>query len=138
MYSPAPLDGPLEELMLTVEFQFLRDELGPDDPTVKSVLAGKTPEQAAHFYVATSKIMDVDVRKRLAHDLDAVKRSDDGMIRLALILDGPARKYQKQFEDQVEAVIASSAAKIAQARFAVYGANEYPDATFTLRLSYGP
>ncbi len=79
----------------------------------------------------------MDERKRLAHSLDLVKSSNDGMIRLALILDGPARRYRREFEDKVEAVINSSAAKIAQARFAVYGANEYPDATFTLRLTYG-
>jgi hypothetical protein len=60
------------------------------------------------------------------------------MIQLALLFDGPARKYREEFEDKVEAVITSSAARVAQARFSVYGANEYPDATFTARLSYGP
>ena len=60
------------------------------------------------------------------------------MIQLALILDGPARKYRKEYEDKLESVITSSAAKIAQARFAVYGENEYPDATFTPRVSFGP
>jgi hypothetical protein len=38
----------------------------------------------------------------------------------------------------VEAVLTESKARMAQARFAVYGASEYPDATFTLRLTYGP
>jgi len=37
----------------------------------------------------------------------------------------------------VEAVLNSSAAKIARARFAVFGQEAYPDATFTLRLTYG-
>jgi len=60
------------------------------------------------------------------------------MLQLALLFDGPARKYREEFEDKVEAVITSSAARVAQARFSVYGANEYPDATFTARLSYGP
>ena len=138
MYSPAPLNSALEELILATQFHFLERELGANDPTVKAVLAGRTPEQAAHHYVSTSKIQDVAERKRLAHDLDAVKKSKDGMIQLVLILDPPARKYRKEFEDKVEAVITSSASKIAQARFAVYGANEYPDATFTLRLTYGP
>ena len=138
MYSPAPLHNALEELRLAIQFHFLEQELGANDPTVKAVLAGKTPEQAAHHYVSTSKLQDVAERKRLAHDPDAVKKSKDGMIQLVLILDRPARKYRKEFEDKVEAVITSSASKIAQARFAVYGANEYPDATFTLRLTYGP
>lgn len=138
MYSSAPLHDALEELILAEQFRFLEQELGADDSTVKAVLASKTPEQAAHFYVSTSKLQNVEERKRLAHDFDALRKSDDGMVRLALILDGPARKYRKKFEDTVEAVITSSASKIAQARFAVYGSNEYPDATFTLRLSFGP
>jgi hypothetical protein len=138
MYSPAPLNNSLEALVLSEQLRFLEIELGPNDPTVKAALGGRTPVEAAQHYISTSKIQQVAERKRLAHDPEAVKTSKDGMIQLALILDGPARKYRKQFEDQVQAVITSSASKIEQARFAVYGANEYPDATFTLRLSYGP
>src|SRR5216684_3581906 len=138
MYSPAPLNNAVEELVLAQQFRAFQENLGRNDATVIAVLAGRTPEEAAHFYVSTSKLQDVAERKRLANSVDAVKNSEDGMIRLALILDGPARSYLKQFEDKVEAVITSSAAKIAQARFSVYGANEYPDATFTPRLSYGP
>ncbi len=138
MYSPAPIYPALEELMLATQFRFMIQELGADDPTVKAVLAGKTPEQAAHLYVSTSKLEDVAERKRLAKSPDAVKQSKDGMIRLALTLDEPARKARAQYEDKVEAVITASASKLAQARFAVYGTGEYPDATFTLRLSYGP
>jgi len=138
MYSPAPVYPAVEELMLTTQFHFMVQELGASAPTVKAVLAGKTPEQAAHFYVSTSKLSDVAERKRLAQSPKAIEKSKDGMIRLALILDGPARKVRAQYEDKVEAVITASASKLAQARFAVYGASEYPDATFTLRVSYGP
>lgn len=138
MYSPAPLYPALEELVLTVQFEFMQKELGSNDATVKAVLQGKTPAQAAHLYVSTTKLQDVEERKRLAHSVDTVKASSDGMIRLALILDGPSRKFRSQYEDKVEAVVASSASKIAQARFAIYGANEYPDATFTLRITFGP
>jgi hypothetical protein len=138
MYSPAPIHPDLEELMLATEFHFMIQELGAGDPTVKAVLAGKTPEAAAHEYVSTTKLTDVAERKRLAKDPEAVKKSKDGMIRLALLLDAPARRVRSQYEDKVEAVITASASKLAQARFAVYGNSEYPDATFTLRLSYGP
>ena len=138
LYSPAPITDSLEELELSTLFRFLKSELGPRNATVKAVLGGRTPEDAARHYVSTSKLQNVDERKRLAHDLDAVKSSKDGMIQLALILDGPARKYRKEYDDKVDAVISSSESKIALARFAVYGTNEYPDATFTLRLTYGP
>jgi hypothetical protein len=138
MYSPAPITNSLEELELATWFRILQKELGANDPAVKAALDGKSPEDAAHHYISTSKLQDVAERKRLAHDLEAVKKSKDGMIRLALLVDPEARKYRKEYEDKVEAVVTSSASKIAQARFAVYGANEYPDATFTLRLTYGP
>jgi len=138
MYSAAPLNNALEELVLAEELRFLQKELGADDPSVQAILGGQSPEHAAHHYVSNTKIQDVEERKRLANNLDAVKNSKDSMIQLALLFDGPARKYRKEFEDKVEAAITSSAARIAQARFSVYGANEYPDATFTPRLSYGP
>ena len=54
-----------------------------------------------------------------------------------MTVDGPAREVRKRYEDQVEASLRGAATRIAQIRFAMYGEREYPDATFTLRLSYG-
>jgi hypothetical protein len=136
MYSPAPITPSMEIAAIAEYLGFLSRELGPNDPTVQALLSGRTPERAATAYIRTSKLQDVAERKRLAKDPEAVKNSEDGMITLARILDGPARRYRKEFEDRIEAVLMQSAGKIAQARFAVYGANEYPDATFTLRLSF--
>ncbi|MGE5645621.1 MAG: S46 family peptidase [Acidobacteriota bacterium] len=138
MYSPAPITDSLEIVALTDYFAFLEKQLGADDPVVKQVLNGQSPAAAAQNYVSTSKLKDVAERKRLSKDAKAVAASEDGMIRLARILDVPARRYRKEYEDQVESVLAANKAKIAQARFAAFGSNEYPDATFTLRLSYGP
>jgi hypothetical protein len=137
MFSPAPIYPSMEIAVLADTFQFMEKELGANDPTVKAVLQGKRPAEAARHYVETSNLEDIDVRKQLASSYDAVKNSKDGMIQLALILDGPARKVRKRYEDTVEAVDKESAAKIAQARFAVHGTSEYPDATFTLRLAFG-
>ena len=58
-------------------------------------------------------------------------------MRVVRLLDGPSRQFRKDFEDNDEPVLRQAASKIAQARYAVYGANEYPDATFTFRVSYG-
>jgi hypothetical protein len=138
MYSTAPVTPSLDAVLLADYFSDLVKYVGADDAAVKAILAGRTPEKAAEEYMSGAKLADVAERKRLAGSLDAVKKSSDSMIRLALLLGGPARKYRKEYEDKVEAVLTSSASRIAQARFAVYGANEYPDATFTLRLAYGP
>ena len=137
LYSPAPITDSMEIAVLADYFTFLRQELGSDDPTVKAVLDGRTPEQAAQDYVSASRLKDVAERRRLASDSAALRASEDGMIRLARLLDGPARALRKRYEDEVEAVLTSSAAKIAQARLAVFGQEAYPDATFTLRLAYG-
>jgi hypothetical protein len=138
LYSEAPISESMEIAVLTDYFQFLQKELGASDPTVKAVLAGKSPKEAAGHYVKTTKLQSVAERKSLAKDAAKVKSSTDGMIQLALLLDEPARRYRKMYEDKVEAALISSASRVAQARFAVLGANEYPDATFTLRLAYGP
>jgi len=138
MYSTAPIHESMEVAVIADYLRFLEKELGAADPTVKALLAGKSAGEAAAEYVNTSKLTDVAERKRLAGDREAARNSSDGMIRLARILDGPAREYRKKFEDGVEAALTMSASRVAQARFAVLGAGEYPDATFTLRLSYGP
>jgi Peptidase S46 len=138
IYSPAPISDSLEIAVLAEDFRFMQRQLGPDHELVKKVLDGKTPEQAAEMYVKSSKLKDVAERKRLAGDLKAVQKSDDGMIRLARILDSRNRELRKRYEDTIEATLTSSASKIAQARFATEGSNTYPDATFTFRIEYGP
>jgi hypothetical protein len=138
LYSQAPITDSVEIATLANYFRYMQQELGSGHPTVKAVLGGRTPEQAAEQYVTTSKLKDVAERKRLAASLEAVKKSQDGMIRLVRILDPPARAVRKLSEDSVVAVETASAARIARARFALRGASEYPDATGTLRLSFGP
>ena len=138
MYSTAPIYPALEEVVLTEWMKRLTEKLGADHAIVKRVLGGRTPEAAAQYYVRGTKLADVAERKKLTADPTAVTASKDTMIELVRMLDAHGRGLFKRFEDKVEAVQASSASRIAQARFAVYGANEYPDATFTLRLTYAP
>lgn len=137
MYSAAPIYPAMEEVVIANYFQFLVQELGADAPIVKKILDGRTPPDAAKFYVQSSKLPVVAERKKLAASPAEVKRSRDGMIRLALILDEPARTLRKRYEDQIESVVTRAASRIALARFAAFGGGEYPDATFTLRVAYG-
>jgi hypothetical protein len=138
MYSTAPIHPSMEVVALTEYFRMMEKILGPQDPLVRTVLGGKQPKEAAQAFVSASKLTDVGERKKLAADAKALQSSEDGMIRLARLLDPKARELRRRYEDKVEATINSSAARIAQARFAVFGPEDYPDATFTLRLSYGP
>lgn len=138
LFSPAPVHPSLERVTLGAYLRFLREALGAGHPVVRAALSGASPEQAAAAYVGSSELADVAVRQKLAASTEAASASEDGMLRLARILEGPAREARKRYEDEVEAVVRDSGAGIARARFAVFGASDYPDATFTLRLSYGP
>ncbi len=138
LYSPAPIHPSMEKVVVAAYLEFLKQELGASDPVVQAALGGKSPAEAAAEYVDSSRLADVELRQRLASDAKAVAASKDGMVRLARLLDPAARKLRRRYEDEVEAVITSAASSIAQVRYAVFGADEYPDATFTLRLSYGP
>ena len=44
---------------------------------------------------------------------------------------------RKAWEDEVEGALAKNGELLNQAHVAAYGTSGYPDATFTLRLSYG-
>jgi S1-C subfamily serine protease len=59
------------------------------------------------------------------------------LIDFVRTLDAPARAVRADYEDNVRAVLTSNEARIAKAKFALDGKSDYPDATFTLRLSYG-
>jgi len=136
LYSPAPITPSLEVAVLTEYLAALQKELGAGDATVKAVLAGRSPAAAAQEYVSASRLASVDERRRLAASRAAVEASEDGMIRLALLLEPAATLVRKEYEDKVEAALTAAKTKVALARFSVFGSSEYPDATGTLRLSY--
>ncbi len=138
LYSPAPIYADYEEAKLASSLEFWRRAMGDSDSTVTRVLAGRTPEAAAHALVHGSKIADVSFRKELVKGgREAVAASDDPMIRLARDLDPESRAVRKVVEDEVSGVQTAQYALIARALFEDQGTSSYPDATFTLRLAYG-
>jgi hypothetical protein len=133
-----PVDGPLEELHLAFWLSKTREYLTTDDPAVKLLLGKESPEELARRVVAGSRLADPAVRKALWNGgLKAVQASNDPMIQLALRLDPAAREVRSKWEQEVAGPTDRASARVARARFAVYGDAVYPDATFTLRLSSG-
>ncbi len=136
--SPAPIYPGVETVRLTGALEMALKQLGPNDEFVKTALHGRTPSQAAQELVNGTKLADPAVRKQLMEGgQTAVDASTDSMIVLARQLDPMRRAMLKQFEDSVQSVEERAGEQIGKARFAVYGKTTYPDATFTLRLSYG-
>ena len=138
LFSAAPLYPDLEEAMLADQFAQARDALGASHPFVQAVLGGKTPDEAAHALVAGTKLQDVKVRESLVKGgTKAVLASTDPLIVLARKVDPLAREVRRFRDEEVRAVTTRAGEKIALARFKLLGRSAYPDATFTLRLSYG-
>jgi hypothetical protein len=132
-----PVDLPLEQLTLEFWLSKSREHLTADDPNTKLLLGRDSPE-ALSAKLATSKLGDVAVRKALWEGgLKAIQASDDPLIQYVLRIDPTARLLRTAYDEKVTGPATAASEKIAKARFAVYGDSIYPDATFTLRLSYG-
>lgn len=138
LFDPSPIYPAVEQLNLTFAFDSMRREYGPDDPYVKNVLQGRSPSDAAAYLVANTQLGDVAVRKKLYDGGEpAILASDDAFVQFALRTDALARAAHKEYEDDYSNPARALSERIAKARFAVEGTSVYPDATFTLRLSYG-
>jgi hypothetical protein len=138
LFSPAPIYKDLEQAMLADGLQQSLDELGPEDAHVKAALGGMTPQAKAKQLIEATKLDDPELRKALvAGGQKAVDASTDPLIVWARGIDVPYRELRTWMEDEIESVESLEGNKIAKARFAIYGKSTYPDATFTLRLSYG-
>ncbi|MFV3076020.1 S46 family peptidase [Niveispirillum fermenti] len=136
--NPAPVHAELEIALLSFSLTKLREQFSPDDPIVKAVLGKRSPDQVAEAAVKGSKLGDPAERLRLFEGgKAAIDASDDPMIALMKLVDQAARQARKSVEEEVDAVVEQAQARIAKARFALYGDSIYPDATFSLRLSYG-
>ena len=114
-----PLNESLETLLLTQYLEEL-NRLDDKDIPLKAILGGKTPAQAADAFVKAS-----------------IQKSNEGVFKLAELLEPPARRLRKKHEENIESLETSATEKIAQYRFRLFGVAEYPDATGTPRLEYG-
>lgn len=139
LYSEEPIYEDLEIERLAFALQMMAVKLGGDDPTVVKALGGRSPRDRAAELVRGTRLKSIDERKRLAEGgATAIGSSDDPLIHLARELDAESRSLRKTYEDEVEAREREGYARIAQHKFDMEGDSVYPDATFTLRMSFGP
>lgn len=138
LFSPAPVYPDLERLTLADSLAQMAETLGGDNPLVAQVLNGKSPAERAAELVSGTALADVAARKRLASGGEAaVQSSPDPMIKVVQLLEPTRRALEKQNETEEASVDQAAYAKIAQAQLLAASGPVYPDATGTLRLSYG-
>jgi hypothetical protein len=136
--AAVPVYKDLEELDLAFLLTIIRRDLGADDAFVRKMLGNESPQQLAHRLVTGTHLDDPKVREELYNGgQSAVDASSDPMIRFAAKINDDLLAVRKDYEARVDAPTRAAAEKIAKARFAIYGTSVDPDATFTLRLTYG-
>ena len=138
LLSPAPVTTATEKLYMTTALNLAKEKLGADDPYVHAVLNGGSVDETVNSLIDGTKLGDVAARKALMDGGEAaIAASTDPMIVAARRVDPIVRESQRKMRDTVESVLTPAGEKLGKARFLVYGKDAYPDATFTLRLSYG-
>ena len=138
LLSPAPVDTSTEKLYMTTALQLGEEKLGANDAYIQAILQGAGIDQAVNSLVDGTKLADPAFRRSLLDGGQAaVAASTDPMIVAARRIDPIVRATNHRMRDQFGSVLAREGEKLGKARFLVYGKDAYPDATFTLRLSYG-
>jgi hypothetical protein len=139
LVAPVPIYPDLETIKLRSSLTDWLSRAGVNDPLVVKVLDGKSPVERAEALIAGSKMHDAAFRKSLLDGgVSGIKACDDPLMELARAIDDQARAVRKTYEQQVEERLRQAYAKIAAANLKAGGDNVYPDATFTLRLAFGP
>jgi hypothetical protein len=138
MYSPAPIYADLDAVTLATQLRDAASVLGATNAWVKTALDGRTPDAEAQELMTKTQVGDVAFRKQLVEGgVKAIEASTDPLIVWVRKLEPQYREMRKWHEEQVDNVETREGGRIARARFALDGKNTYPDATGTLRLSYG-
>lgn len=138
LYSEAPIYLDLDQALLADSIAKTLEQRGFDDRLSQEILLGKGPADRAAELIGGTELLSVENRKKIAAGgIDAIHNSKDPLIQLAKIINPEVRRI-RTITDQLDEQDKQAYAKIAEARFAFEGTSSYPDATFTLRLAFGP
>ena len=138
LFSAAPIYKELQQATLADEIARMCEIRGADDELCQTILAGKNPIDRASELILGSKLDDPEERKLIvSQGIEGIKNSTDPLIQLAAAVDDKVREDQKVSEELSE-IEKQAYAKISKVLFAANGTSVYPDATFTLRLAFGP
>ena len=137
LLTPSPATAELAQFKVGLFLRNAERFLRAEDPLRKALLGGRKADELAGMLRKDGRLQDPEVRKALLEGgAKAIEASTDPLIQIARRIDPILRAQQKQ-QDAVRTIVSENAARIAKARFAVYGKSRYPDATGSLRLSFG-
>ncbi|MDG1810028.1 MAG: S46 family peptidase [Pirellulaceae bacterium] len=135
--SPAKIYLDLERVKLADLLARTLEVRGGDSELAQVLLQGKSPTARADEIIANTRMHDAAFRKELyGGDRQSILTCGDPLIELALALDVEERRLRAANEE-LDEIERQAYAQIAEVLFAIDGTSVYPDATFTLRLTFG-
>ena len=138
LFAERPVYPGLEQVRMEWWLSKTREWLTVDDPRVRGLLGQESPEQLSARLIEGTTLADPAVRRALWEGgLAAVEASNDPLIQYLLSIQDETRAIRSEWEEKVEAPTARASERLAALRFETYGDAVYPDATGTLRLTYG-
>jgi hypothetical protein len=138
LFAERPVYPALDQVQVEWWLSKTREWLTADDPRVRALLGTESPEALAARVIRNTTLANPQVRRSLWQGgLAAIQASTDPLVRYVLSIQEPTRAVRRAWEESVQAPTDRASERLADARFAVYGDRVYPDATGTLRLSYG-
>lgn len=125
----------LEVALIQAKLDDFVHYFGEGDPVVRQVLQGRSTAEAAQALYDGSALT---TREGLQGVLEAgnVARSSDPAIAVARAIFPRFSSYQQQL-GALNAQLSDLSAQLARARFAIFGTDIPPDATFSLRINDG-
>jgi len=137
MGTRGPINDDFEIYKLADSLRYLQKEL-PDLQETKWLLGCKSPEEVAKELVSGTRLKDPEFRTKLLDGgKEAVYQCQDPMIKLALLVEPLSQALRERYEKKVQAVEVKNGTLVARAIFKLKGTSFPPDATGTLRLSFG-
>ena len=138
LFAERPVYPALDQVRMEWWLSKTREWLTVDDRRVLGLLGPESPEAKSVRLTAGTTLGDPAVRRALWEGgLDAIRASTDPMIVFARAMQYNSRAVRSDWEARVQAPTDRASERLAAARFAAYGDAVYPDATGTLRLTYG-
>ncbi len=138
LLDATPVYPELNALQLEWWLSKSREFLTADDPRVGRLLGRESPEALAERLATGTRVGDPAFRKAMWEGgRTAVESSDDPLIRFVFAAEQDSRAIRSEWEERVEGPTDRAAERLARARFEILGDSVYPDATGTLRLTWG-
>ncbi len=138
LFAERPVYPGLEQVRMEWWLSKTREWLTVDDPRVRGLLGRESPEQLSARLIEGTTLADPAVRRALWEGgLAAVEASQDPLIQYLLAIQDETRAIRSDWEARVQAPTDRASERLAALRFQTYGDAVYPDATGTLRLTYG-